>query len=130
MKTLFVALGIMLVAAGCGKEVTPTITLLGHIQGTFILQAGPTPTCAAAPAPSTCERFTQPIAGAAIKVLDSTGHTVTTALTNSGGVFLVSLGQGTYTVMAPQASEPGTYRQTVVLAAGGTVSVTLDESEP
>ncbi len=130
MKALFVALGIMLVAAGCGKEVTPTITLLGHIQGTFILQAGPTPTCPATRAPSTCERFTQPIAGATIKVLDSTGRTVATAFTNSGGVFLVNLGHGTYTVMAPQASEPGTYQQTVVLAAGSTVNVTLDESEP
>lgn len=133
MKALVVALYIMLVAAGCGKggtTVGPTSTALGTIQGTFILQAGPTPTCAATPAPPSCARFTQPIVGATIKVLDSTGHAVATIITDRRGAFEVKLGQGTYTVVAPQAPEPGTYQRTVVVVAGRTVNVSLDESEP
>jgi len=132
MKALAGAAFILVIAAGCGKGVATesTSTVLGHIHGTFILQAGPVPTCGTPGTPPACEAFTQPIADARITVLNSTGQRVVVTTTNAQGVFDASLGPGTYRVEAPSGQEPGTYQQTVVLTAGGTVDVALHVSEP
>ena len=113
------------VASGCGPI---SHGALGHIRGTFTLIAGPVPTCTGAP--SCPSGLVQPEAQATITATRPDGTVAARTLTNSTGEFVLDVTAGTYTVAAPQQNEPGTYSAMITVAAGETVHVSLDVSEP
>ena len=127
----FLMLAVSVVASACGTSEsgsTGATTSQGHIHGTFMLTAGPVPSCS--PETACPSAYRQPEQGKAITVTKPDGTIVASTVTSSAGVFDVDVPAGRYTVATPPQNQPGIYRAEVSVQPGATVDVSLEITEP
>jgi hypothetical protein len=91
MKTLPLLVALLLSIAACSSDASPgTIPVEGYVHAgpvCPVLQDPPDPNCA-----------DRPVAGAQLRVLDSSGNEVAVVTTSTDGVFGLLLSPGSYTL--------------------------------
>ena len=100
MKKLVLLIALLLAIAACSSGVSPPTTGTIPVEG--YVHAGPI--CPVAQDPPDPNCGDRPVAGAHLRVLDSSGTEAAVVTTSTDGVFVVLLSPGSYT-LEPQPVE-------------------------